>query len=78
MTTQQNWFETLNAALESENLTEFWRLGDNINYGENFRTTVEVDGRYKHISMYRENDGRYERPIHYDAGSINSRANKLH
>ena len=58
----QNWFNTLNEALTAENLIELWPLGSNINYGE----TVQhiVDGRL--ISVYRETDGRYERPIHYE------------
>lgn len=73
---QQNWFETLNAALESEGLVEFWKLGDNLSYGEGFRTTVEDGNRYRHISIYRENDGRYERPVHYDAGAINNNINR--
>lgn len=76
--TNQNWFPTLNAALESENLTEFWRLGDNISYEENFRTTVENGNRYLHISIYRDSDGRYERPISYDAGSVNNNVNRGH
>jgi hypothetical protein len=57
-----NWFETLNAALESENLVDIWPLGLNISYGENVRLNTD-DGR--HVSVFRENDGRYERPIHY-------------
>jgi len=57
----QNWFETLNQALESEGLTDLWPLGTNVNYGENVR--VHTEDRF--ISVYRETDGRYERPIHY-------------
>jgi hypothetical protein len=30
----QIWFPTLNAALDSENLTHLWPLGANVNYGE--------------------------------------------
>lgn len=58
---KQNWFPTLNAALEAEGLVELWPLGKNIGYGET--AEVAVQGRY--ISVYRETDGRYERPIHY-------------
>jgi hypothetical protein len=66
----KNWFETLNAALESEGLTQHWDcFRPGISYGENVRFTVEVEvnGKIKflHISIYRESDGRYERPIHY-------------
>jgi hypothetical protein len=62
MTVKQNWFETLNAALEAEGLIEAWDISfDPISYGQNFRWSH--DG--KQISIFRENDGRYERPIHY-------------
>jgi hypothetical protein len=59
---KQNWFETLNSALESEGLVDLWPLGTNVSYGENVRFTTDCN---RHISVYRENDGRYERPIHY-------------
>ena len=68
---QQNWFETLYEALDSENLVPVW---DNypMSYGESRRITAEIDGRYHTIVVYRETDGRYERPVHYDAGKIKS------
>lgn len=59
---KQNWFPTLNAALNSEGLIEFWTLGVNVSYGENVRFTTECG---KHISVYRETNGLYERPLHY-------------
>lgn len=58
---KQNWFSTLNQSLESENLINYWPLGLNISYGETVR--IVTDGRL--ISVTRENDGRYERPVHY-------------
>ena len=58
---KQNWFETLNQSLESENLINYWPLGLNISYGET--VCFVADGRL--ISVTRENDGRYERPVHY-------------
>ena len=58
---KQNWFETLNQSLESENLIDSWPLGLNISYGETVR--IVADNRF--ISVTRENDGRYERPVHY-------------
>jgi hypothetical protein len=61
MKPKQNWFETLNAALASEGLVDQWPLGTNISYGQTVR--VETDTRL--ISVTRENDGRYERPVHY-------------
>lgn len=62
---KQNWFETLNQALASENLIELWPLGSNISYGENVRHIVGDGKEQQLISVFRENDGRYERPIHY-------------
>ena len=69
---KQNWFETLNQALESENLVDFWPLGTNISYGETVRLTVilkEPEGRkrgvYRLISIFRETNGLYERPVTY-------------
>ena len=65
---KQNWFETLNAALESEGLTSTWdgiTMGG-ISYGENRSwNAVDDQGQCRHISIYRETDGRYERPVHY-------------
>jgi hypothetical protein len=61
MKPKQNWFQTLNASLASEGLVDLWPLGRNIAYGETARVTT--DDRL--ISVTRENDGRYERPIHY-------------
>lgn len=58
---KRNWFETLNAALESEGLVDHWPLGTNISYGQTVRVTT--DDRL--ISVTRETDGRYERPVHY-------------
>ena len=59
---KQNWFETLNAALDSERLIDLWPFGLNVSYGENVHFTTDCG---VHVSIYRETDGRYERPIHY-------------
>ena len=59
---KKNWFETLNSALEAENLTEMWPLGLNLGYGETARFTTDC-GRL--ISVYRETNGMYERTVHY-------------
>lgn len=68
---KQNWFPTLSEALESEGLSEHWDMFfAPIHYGQNFRWTVEDNGRYRHISIYRDDEGRYERPVHYDAGKV--------
>jgi hypothetical protein len=61
---KQNWFETLNAALEAEDLLEYWNCTwAPLHYGETRSWTTE-DGRY--ITIYRDDiTGKYERPIHY-------------
>jgi hypothetical protein len=56
-----NWFNTLNEALEAEDLVHLWPVGKNIGYGE----TVAFAQGGQWISVYRETNGRYERPIHY-------------
>ena len=56
-----NWFNTLNEALESECLIEYYPLGLNINYNQTAR--IVKDGKF--ITIYRDESGRYERPIHY-------------
>lgn len=56
-----NWFPTLNAALDAEGLTTIWPLGVNLSYGET--RGLSAGGRW--ISVYRDEQGRYERPIHY-------------
>jgi hypothetical protein len=53
--------DTLNQALESEGLVDQWTTGTNINYGE----TVQVNTGERLISVYRNSNGRYERPVHY-------------
>ena len=56
-----NYFPTLNDALDSEKLTELWPLGLNLDYGCTAR--VVKDGTF--ISVYRDERGMYDRPIHY-------------
>ena len=58
---KQNFFPTLNESLESEGLVEQWPLGSNINYGDTVRHIVDNTL----ISVYRDERGMYERPIHY-------------
>ncbi|MBT8448968.1 MAG: hypothetical protein KJO69_04725 [Gammaproteobacteria bacterium] len=58
---KQNYFGTLNEALDSEGLVSYWKLGVNIAYGET--ASCIKDGKY--ISVYRDERGMYERPIHY-------------
>lgn len=64
---KQNWFPTLNAALESEGLLEAWDMTfAPIQYGENRSWTWQDGTKYGHyIGVYRDCQGRYERPVHY-------------
>lgn len=66
---KQNFFPTLNEALESENLLHTWdgtRMTP-IAYGETRAYTFDDDSKYGHyISIYRTENGFYERPVHYD------------
>ena len=67
MMTKQNWFPTLNDALDAEGLLESWDLSyPPIGYGQTFTYTWEDGSKYGHlVSVYRETDGKYERPVHY-------------
>lgn len=58
---KKNWFPTLNEALEAEGLVSCWPLGKTLNYDDTF--AFAAGGRY--ISVYRDDRGMYERPIHY-------------
>lgn len=64
---KQNWFNSLNEALESEGLLESWLIHyPPIQYGETFQYTHDDKTRYGHlISIYRDERGLYERPVHY-------------
>ena len=66
----RNWFDTLNEALEAENLIDTWEINyPPIGYGETRNYTFQDGSRYGHyISIYRDNDGRFERPVHYARG----------
>jgi hypothetical protein len=57
----RNFFNTLNEALESEGLVNLWPLGLNINYGQTERFVVDNHC----VSVYRDERGMYERPVHY-------------
>jgi hypothetical protein len=62
-----NWFQTLNEALEAENLIDAWDCSMSpIAYGENRQWTFQDGTRYgRLVSIYRDEQGRYERPVHY-------------
>jgi hypothetical protein len=64
---KKNWFDTLNQALESEDLIDAWDISYSpISYGETRRWTWQDGSKYgRLISITRETDGRYERPVSY-------------
>lgn len=64
---KQNWFESLNASLASENLLDAWDISMlPISYGETRQWTWQDGSRHgRLILITRETDGRYERPVHY-------------
>ena len=62
---KQNWFPTLDAALESEGLLNTWDITmGRIDRGESASYHTTVNGRCRYVTIYRETDGRYERPVH--------------
>ena len=65
-----NWFNTLAEALRSENLEDTWQLHFNpIGYNETYTYTFDDGTRYgRYVSIYRDERGMYERPIHYARG----------
>jgi len=64
---KQNFFPTLNSALESEGLLESWELNfPPLPYGGSFSYTFQDGSKHGHyVSIYRETNGMYERPVHY-------------
>ena len=64
---KKNWFNTLNEALESEGLLDAWDfIKPPINYSDTVSWTWNDGTKYgRFISIYRAEDGRYERPVHY-------------
>lgn len=64
---KQNWFPTLNEALESEGMVEAWDISfAPIQYGQTFAWRHEDGTKYgRQISVYRNEQGMYERPVHY-------------
>ena len=64
---QQNFFPTLNSALESEGLLESWALNfPPLSYDSTYSYTFDDGSKHGHyVSVYRDSGGRYERPVHY-------------
>ena len=65
-----NYFATLNDALASEGLVEAWDIKMSpLYYGQTVSWTWQDGTRYGHyISIYRNEHGMYERPVHYSRG----------
>jgi hypothetical protein len=63
----QNFFETLNASLESENLLEAWELHYSpIGYNTTKSWTWDDGSKNGHfVSIYRNEIGQYKRAVHY-------------
>jgi hypothetical protein len=70
MTCRSNYFPTLNAALEAENLVDSWQCTwPPIARGETRQYHWDDGTRWGHwVSIYRDENGRYERPVHYSRG----------
>jgi hypothetical protein len=63
---KQNWFNTLAEALDSEGLGEAWD-GHPLVYGETRGITWDNGTKRGHyVSVYRAENGLYERPVHYN------------
>lgn len=64
---RKNWFNTLNEALESEALLHTWDINNPpIHYGETYQYTYDDGSEYGLlVSIYRDDRGMYERPLHY-------------
>jgi hypothetical protein len=61
----QNKFNTLQEALDAENIAHMWDCSP-INYNETRSLTYDDGSRYGHyVTIYRDERGLYERPIHY-------------
>jgi len=62
---KQNKFNTLSEALDSENLSHAWDERP-IAYDQTLSLTYQDGTKYgRYISVYRDERGLYERPIHY-------------
>lgn len=64
------FYNTLNDALESVNLVHTWDMSyPPIGYNETFGYTFDNGTKYGYyVSIYRNECGKYETPIHYSRG----------
>ena len=70
---RQNYFDTLNAALDAEGLLGLWPATASVPYG----ATVGLAARGRWLSIYRDEKGRYERPVHYATAMADTALNHL-
>lgn len=64
---KRNGFDTLNQALDSEGLIDSWTFAGGIAYGQTYGYRFDNGTKYGHyVSIYRDEQGRYERPVHYN------------
>jgi hypothetical protein len=62
---KQNKFNTLSEALDSENIGHAWDERP-IEYDQTLSLIYQDGTKYGHyVSVYRDEGGLYERPIHY-------------
>lgn len=62
---KQNKFNTLSECLESENILHMWDSRP-LSYDQTLGLTYDDGTRYGYyVSVYRDERGLYERPIHY-------------
>ena len=63
-------YNTLNDALESVNLVHTWDMSYSpIGYNQYFSYTFDDGSKYGYyVAIYRNEDGKYETPVHYSRG----------
>jgi len=62
---KQNKFSTLSEALDSKNISHMWNERP-LSYEQTIGLTYDDGTKYGHyVSIYRDERGLYERPIHY-------------
>ena len=69
MLATQNRFNTLSEALEAEGIAHMWDCTKNVGYEQTVGLTYDDGTKYGHyVSVYRDERGLYERPVHYKRG----------
>jgi transcription elongation GreA/GreB family factor len=66
---KQNRFNTLTEALEAEGISHMWDTTRSVAYGQTAGLTYDDGTKHGHyVSVYRDERGMYERPVHYARG----------